>query len=406
MTNYQLTAQKNIEANIELSTSKSVCNRALIIAALCKASVKLNHISDSDDTQVLNAALNSQGPQYNIGAAGTAMRFLSAFLAQKEGQWEITGSERMKNRPIGILVDALRELGADITYLEKEGYPPLAINGKQLKGGELMLKSTISSQFISAILMIAPTLKGGLNLTLDGEIISRPYIQMTLDIMAYFGIESQWNDHVISIPEKQYDATHFDVEIDWSGASYWYEIVAFSKKASILLKNAKATSYQGDADVQNIYKSLGVKTSFTEAGALLSHTGETCEFFECNLLNQPDLAQTVVTTCAILGIPFRISGLQTLRIKETDRIAALISELSKYGIAIYESSPGTLEWQGETCKKAENISIATYEDHRMALAFAPTAIVHPGIIIEDTDVVSKSYPGFWADLQLAGFTLI
>lgn len=403
MTSFQLTPPQQIDATISLSTSKSVCNRALIIAALCNDKVAIKNISDSDDTRLLNAALNSDDTLFDIGAAGTAMRFLTAFIAQKEGEWTITGSDRMKQRPIGVLVDALRQLGADISYAENEGYPPLNIKGKKLTGGELTLKSNISSQFISAILMIAPTLQGGLTLTLDGDIISRPYIQMTLDLMAYFGVESQWEGHTITIPEKTYAAETFDVEIDWSGASYWYEVVALKREAKIFLKGAQAVSYQGDAEVQNMFKALGVNTEFTDKGALLQNTGFTMAHFEWDLLSQPDLAQTVVTTCAMLNIPFKISGLQTLRIKETDRIEALITELAKYGIAIRESEPGTLVWNGETCDKAENISIATYEDHRMALAFAPTAILHPGISIEEPEVVSKSYPGYWNDMKKVGF---
>jgi len=405
MTSFQLTPPKEIDATIALSTSKSVCNRALIIAALCEGKVDIRNLSDSDDTRLLAAALNSSGSHFDIGAAGTAMRFLTAFIAQKEGDWTITGSERMKQRPIGVLVDALRHLGADITYTENEGYPPLNIKGKKLKGGELTLKSSISSQFISAILMIAPCLEGGLTLTLEGDIISRPYIQMTLDLMAYFGTESEWEKQTITIPKKNYKPKSFEVEIDWSGASYWYEVVALNKKARILLNSAKAINYQGDAEVLEIFKGLGVKTTFTKEGALLENTGNTVDFFECDLLNQPDLAQTVVTSCAMLNIPFKISGLQTLRIKETDRIAALITELAKYGLVISESEPGTLSWNGETCEKAENIKIATYEDHRMALAFAPTAILHPGILIEEPEVVSKSYPGYWDDMKKVGFKI-
>jgi len=400
-----LSPPSSIDASIELSTSKSVCNRALIIAALCEQAIELRNMSDSDDSRVLAACLQAEGPTFDIGAAGTAMRFLTAYLVQKKGEWIITGSERMKKRPIGVLVDALRELGADISYEEEEGYPPLRIKGQTLKGGQLTLKSNISSQFISALLMIGPTLKGGLSITLDGEIISRPYIQMTLDLMAYFGVETEWEGKLIRIPEKPYTAESFDVEIDWSGASYWYAMVALQKGAQVLLKGAQVKSYQGDAEVQNIYKALGVKTSFTPEGALLQNTGYTMAYFEHNLINQPDLAQTVVTTCAMLNIPFKISGLQSLRIKETDRIAALITELAKYGIAIQESAPGTLVWNGERCAKAEKISIKTYDDHRMAMAFAPSAIRYPNICIEDPEVVSKSYPGFWEDLKRAGFTL-
>ncbi len=402
---FKITPTQEIKAKISLTTSKSVCNRALIIAALCKGGVEIANISDSDDTRLLNGALSSSENNFDIGAAGTAMRFLTAYKAQDEGEWTITGSERMKQRPIGVLVDALRHLGADISYIENDGFPPLKITGKPLIGGQLTLKSNISSQFISAILMIAPTLKGGLTLTLDGDIISRPYIQMTLDLMAYFGVESEWNGHVISIPEKAYTAKPFDVEIDWSGASYWYEMVAFDAQAKITLVGAKAISYQGDAAIKDIFEALGVKTTFTEEGAVLQNTSSTTAYFEWDLINQPDLAQTVVTTCALMNIPFKISGLQTLRIKETDRIAALINELAKFGIAIYESTSGTLEWQGECCNKSENISIATYDDHRMALAFAPAAILYPGISIEEPEVVSKSYPGFWDDMRKVGFVV-
>ncbi len=405
MANYRLTPPQNIDSNIQLTSSKSVCNRALIIAALCKNKVAISNISKSDDSQILSYCLDNANAISDIGAAGTAMRFLTAYLAQKPGEWHITGSARMKQRPIGILVDALRQLGAEIEYVEADGYPPLNIKGKKLRGGNLTLKSNTSSQFISAILMIAPTLEGGLHLTLDGDIISRPYIQMTLDLMAYFGVESKWEGHEIIIPEKEYFAEAFDVEIDWSGASYWYEMVAFQKGAKILLKGAQAISYQGDAKVQNMYEQLGVKTTFVQSGALLEHTGACADKFEWNLIDQPDLAQTLIPTCAMLDIPFEISGLQTLRIKETDRIAALIAELAKYGIAIYETEPGTLAWNGERCEKNKTISITTYHDHRMALAFAPTAIFFPEIIIEDAGVVSKSYPEYWADLKMVGFSI-
>ena len=403
MTSYRLYPPTNIDAAIQLSTSKSVCNRALIIAALCNSEVEISNISNSDDSQILKKCLSNDSSTFDIGAAGTAMRFLTAYLAQKSGEWHITGSARMKQRPIGILVDALRLLGAEIEYAENEGFPPLNIKGKKLEGRKLTLKSNISSQFISAILMIAPTLQGGLELTLDGDIISLPYIQMTLDLMAYFGVESKWDGQEIIIPEKKYATKAFEVEIDWSGASYWYEIVALQKDSKILLKGARAVSYQGDAQVQNIYKELGVETIFTNEGAILTNTNKHTDFFEWNLIEQPDLAQTIVTTCTMLNIPFKISGLQTLRIKETDRIAALITELAKYGIDIYESQPGTLSWNCEKHEKEQNISIATYEDHRMALAFAPTSIAHPGISIQEPEVVSKSYPQYWDDLKKAGF---
>jgi 3-phosphoshikimate 1-carboxyvinyltransferase len=401
---YLLQSPQHINGIISLPTSKSVCNRALIINALCNDSSPIKNISASDDSRVLEAGLNTSSTTIDIGAAGTAMRFLTAYLAQRDGEVVLTGSERMKNRPIGILVDALRKLGADIIYAEKEGFPPLQMKGKQLTGGNLELSSNISSQFISAILMIAPTLKGGLHLTLKGEIISRPYIQMTLDLMAYFGVESKWEENDIFIAEQPYIARPFTVEIDWSAASYWYEIVALLPNASVHLTDAKAVSYQGDAEVQNIFKSLGVETTFDERGATLTHTGEHTDYFEWNLINQPDLAQTVVVTCAMLGIKFKISGLQTLRIKETDRIAALITECAKFGIVMAETSPGILEWNGKRiAPPSQKISIATYEDHRMAMAFAPVALLHPNIIIEEPNVVTKSYPTFWADLEEVGF---
>ncbi len=406
MPSLQLIPPQQIKTEITLPASKSICNRALIIAALCKNKISIKNASESDDTLLLQAALESEKAHFDVGAAGTAMRFLTAYLAQKEGNWTITGSRRMKERPIGVLVEALRQLGADIAYVENDGYPPLQIRGKKLTGGKLSLPSHVSSQFISAILMIAPTLRNGLTLTLDGDIISRPYIEMTLDLMAYFGVKSSWKEHCIHVPEEQYVAHPFEVEMDWSGASYWYEIAALAPYSEISLKNARKKSYQGDAAVRHMFRELGVSTSFTPKGALLKNTGQTTDFFTWNLAGQPDLAQTLVTTCAMLAIPFRISGLQTLRIKETDRIEALIKELSKYGIAIGESGKGILEWHGECGKKNTQINISTYDDHRMALAFAPTALLHPGICIEDPQVVSKSYPHFWSDLKKAGFKMI
>lgn len=402
---YKIHPPKQVNTSIQLPASKSISNRVLIINALSYSSYDVKNLSESDDTQVLLKALSSNGTSFDIGPAGTAMRFLTAFLSKIIGEWEITGSERMKNRPIKILVDALIELGAKIEYLEKEGYPPLKIYGSSLKGKTITLEGNVSSQYISALLMIGPCIENGLSIKLLNKVISRPYIEMTLSLMEYFGAKTSWNGDTISIKGDGYQAKEYFVESDWSAASYWYLIAALlPANASIQLPDLFQESLQGDAHVNDIFKNLGVSTVFNK-GVNITSTKKELGIFEYNFINQPDLAQTVVVSCALNHMPFRFTGLQSLRIKETDRIAALIKELKKLGYIITAPEDGVMEFKGEKCEVETNPVIDTYDDHRMAMAFAPAAIKFPGIIIDEPKVVTKSYPNYWTDLEKAGFTI-
>ena len=390
---------ENINLEISLPASKSISNRALILNALSYSPYDIENLSDSDDTRVMVRVFDSNDTKFDIGAAGTSMRFLTAFLAKTVGEWQITGSERMKNRPIRILVDALNQLGARIEYLEKEGYPPLKIVGCALTGGEISLNGGVSSQYISALMMIAPYMQNGLKIRLEGQIISRPYIIMTQKMMAEFGVNADFTDNIIDIKPQTYTPTRFSVESDWSAASYWYEILSLAGKGEIHLKGLKKESYQGDSKVAELFELLGVKTEFEKDGVIISannKTETTC--FEYDFTNEPDLAQTLTVTCCLKDIPFTFSGLQSLKIKETNRVAALINELGKLGYILHEPAEGQLAWNGEKCEATENPLIATYDDHRMAMAFAPAALLRT-ISIEHPEVVSKSYPNFWNDLK-------
>ncbi|MCL2650590.1 MAG: 3-phosphoshikimate 1-carboxyvinyltransferase [Candidatus Azobacteroides sp.] len=397
--------KKLTHTSILLPASKSISNRALILKALSKSPFAIENLSDSDDTEVMIAAFSNNQYEINIGAAGTSMRFLTAYLAQLEGKEHIiTGTERMKNRPIRILVDALRQLGADIEYVEKEGFPPLKIKGKKLTGGTISLDGSISSQYISALMMIAPSMANGLTLKLEGEIVSRPYIQLTCQMMRDFGVIAQLNGNVIRIEHQDYLPTPYLVESDWSAASYWYEVLALtSNNVDIELLGLQKKSPQGDAGIAKLFDCLGVSTDYTKKGIRLSKNTNRIAKFVYDFVNEPDMAQTFVVTCCLLNIPFRFTGLQSLRIKETDRISALQKELKKMGYIIADSDDSILEWNGEKCEPEENPVIDTYEDHRMAMAFAPASLVFGKIIINEPQVVSKSYPNYWKDLKEAGF---
>ena len=392
---------------IKLPSSKSISNRLLLLNALSYSPYEIKNLSDSDDTRVMLEVLNSNGNVFDIGAAGTSMRFLTAFLSKVVGEWVLTGSERMKQRPIGILVDALRKLGARIEYEEKEGYPPLRIFGSALQGGDLTLPGNISSQYISALLMIAPQVENGLTIHLEGEIISRPYIDLTLALMEEYGVKGIWQDErTIIIPEANYRPKQMSVEGDWSAASYWYEIVALNPGLEVTLQGLRKDSLQGDSKVKDIFSDLGVRSDFTKRGLKLSFSGSVPDRYTYDFSDQPDLAQTVVTTCCLLGVPFAFTGLQTLKIKETDRINALIRELGKMGFRLKTNNVDTLEWDGaKTQVPDKNIETETYKDHRMAMAFAPSASRVSRIIIRDAGVVTKSYPSFWDDIKKAGYII-
>jgi 3-phosphoshikimate 1-carboxyvinyltransferase len=389
---------QTIDLRITLPASKSISNRALILNALAYSPYDIQNLSDCDDTRVTVKALDSNDRTFDIGAAGTAMRFLTAFLSKTVGEWVITGSERMKQRPIKLLVDALTTLGARIEYVEKEGFPPLRIFGSALTGGEIRLNGGVSSQYISALMMIAPYMQNGLKIILEGNVISVPYINMTLNMMKEYGVAVDFSNNIIDIKAQTYKPIQYKVESDWSAASYWYEVLAIAGKGQIFLTGLNQNSYQGDSKVAALFEQLGVSSTYQVEGVLLQATGKYVEQFEYDFVNQPDLAQTFAVTCCMKGIPFHFDGLQTLKIKETDRIAALINELGKLGFVLTEPAEGQLAWAGNRCDAAQPVSIATYEDHRMAMAFAPAALITP-LVIEEPQVVSKSYPGFWEDIE-------
>ena len=404
--NYVIKSPVSLNASVKLPASKSICNRALILGALSYSPYQIQNLSDCDDTEVMVRALDSNERDFDIKAAGTAMRFLTAFLSKVVGEWTITGTERMKNRPIRILVDALNSLGARVEYVEKEGFPPLRIFGSALRGGEISLAGGVSSQYISALLMIAPMMEEGLTLHLEGTIISKPYINLTLQLMAQYGVRAEWNGQTITVRPQEYHPIPFTVESDWSAASYWYSMMALSRDAEIELLGLFKNSLQGDAAGAGLFAYLGVGTTFTDRGVLLKHNGDSTKKLNYNFVNEPDLAQTFVVTCVLLNTPFRFTGLQSLKIKETDRIEALKTELRKLGYLLTDSNDSILEWNGERCEPEAHPVIATYEDHRMAMAFAPAALVRPeGIEIANPEVVSKSYPHYWEDLQNAGFCI-
>ncbi|MEI6138738.1 MAG: 3-phosphoshikimate 1-carboxyvinyltransferase [Mariniphaga sp.] len=400
---------KKLEGEIFLPSSKSISNRVLIINALSYSPFLIDNLSDSDDTKVMEQVLNGGGSHFDIGHAGTAMRFLTAFLSKIVGEWTLTGSERMKQRPIGILVDALRKLGASIEYTDQEGFPPLRIIGTALKGGIIALDGSISSQYISALLMIAPTVQGGLTLKLQNQITSRPYIDLTLKLMKKFGIRHIWNGSEIFIGEQTYHPVRFSVEADWSGASYWYSMAALSEECDLLLKGLRLNSLQGDASqAEWFHKYFCIQSKQEGTNVRLSKSKNTdIKKLEIDFIENPDIAQTFVVLAVCKKIPFIFSGLTTLKIKETDRIKALQVELIKFGAVLTEPQPGKLAWDGtfDPSLKIQSPVIMTYHDHRMALAFAPAALSFPEIIIEDPNVITKSYPQYWDDLKNVGFTI-
>lgn len=398
--------EEMIEATITLPLSKSISNRALILNALTPDAIPLKNVAKCNDTDAMVNALNGDSDKVDIGAAGTAMRFLTAYYASKPGSVvELDGSERMRQRPIKALVEALKACGAKIDYLGEEGFPPLRIEGQQLAGGEVSLPASISSQYISALLMVAPLMENGLTLTLEGEITSRPYILMTLSMMKEWGVDGEFDQNVITVPHAAYRAVDYDVEADWSAASYWYEISALSA-GCIALKGLNDKSLQGDSMLTKFFTKLGVDSQFDDEELTLMASPEQMSRIELDLSEQPDLAQTIAVTCCMLRIPFRLTGLATLKIKETDRLEALKNELAKLSFELYIEQNSQLVWEGHQHPIMELPQIDTYDDHRMAMAFAPVALYMPGVIIKDVEVVAKSYPEYWEHLAQAGFVFV
>jgi 3-phosphoshikimate 1-carboxyvinyltransferase len=403
----------NSGKKINITGSKSETNRMLLLQALYPE-ITLENTSNSDDSEIMAKALKSGTTLIDIHHAGTAMRFLTAYFAIREGKTiTLTGSDRMKERPIKILVDALRELGAEIEYAENEGFPPIKITGKKITKNKVTLKADVSSQYISALLLIAPKLENGLELTLEGDITSIPYIKMTLALLNEIGIETSFEGNKISVSPafKNYNCAasslspglKFIIESDWSSASYFYSIIALSNEgAQITLSNYKKNSFQGDSNLSEIYKLFGVETTFIEDQITIKKSGVSQSPINLDLNKTPDIAQTIAVTCFALGLECKLSGLHTLKIKETDRLEALKTELTKLSANVSITNDSlTLEASNQI---STGIKIATYNDHRMAMAFAPLALRVP-IHIENGEVVSKSYPDFWKDLKQIGFKI-
>lgn len=403
-------SQTPIDVEVELPGSKSISNRWLILNEVLGLKAVLQNLSGSKDTADLVKAIEQINQEKNttvdIGHAGTDMRFLTALLSVTPGEWTLTGSERMKERPVKELVAALRELGAEISYMAEEGFPPLKINGKKLAGGKTEISGNISSQFISALLLISPAMEKGLEIHIQNEIVSRPYIDLTISLLEKCGVRISFSNNIISVyPNFKLQTLNFKltVEPDWSAASYWFSIVALAKEARVVLKGLEEKSMQGDSVLQELYAPLGVQSEFLNGDLILTKKNVTVKTFEYDFTNCPDIAQTVAVTCLGLGIDCRLTGLSTLKVKETDRILALKNELEKFGAKVVATN-NSLRLLPPTIKlQTSNVKLRTYKDHRMAMSFAPLALLHE-IEMEDPGVVEKSYPLFWQHLKLAGIS--
>lgn len=398
---------KKVHAEIVLNGSKSIANRALLIQALCLEDFKIVNLPNAADTIYLHNCLQNKNENIFAGAGGTTYRFLTAFYAVQEGRTVLlNGTERMHQRPIKVLVEALQQLGADISYTENNAYPPLLIKGKKLRGGTLSIPANVSSQYITALLLIAPTFSGGLTLHLTGTIVSLPYIQMTLSLMRFFGIDAKIVGSTISVQNGRYESKDFYVEADWSAASYYYSMAALAEEADIILHGLEQNSTQGDAITRSIFNDFGINTEYgkqqirlTKRKNFVVPSQYSYDFLQC-----PDLAQTVVSCCAALNIEAEFQGLQTLMIKETDRVHALDTELSKIGYSLHPN--GENLWQLEKIENRQNLHppvFDTYEDHRMAMCLAPISLKIGQLVINEPEVVEKSYPDFWRDLSQCGF---
>jgi len=396
--------QKPNKSIVNLPGSKSISNRVLIIRSLCKSDFEIFNISNSDDTIVLNNLLSQSSTTYDAGHAGTSFRFMTAFLSIKNGVQILTGSTRMLSRPIGALVDALTAIGADIEYLGKVGYPPLKIKAfKKQQSKKVTIHANVSSQFISALCLIAPCLPDGLEINLEGKIVSKPYVEMTLTIMEDFGIPSFFGDNIIKISNQHYVPKNYTVESDWSAAGYFYNIVSMLEGARVELGFLSKNSLQGDSEIAHIGNAFGVCTTFEKDRIVLTNQKKDLKAMNISFLPFPDLAQTVIVLASLNNVEFKCSGLDTLTNKETDRILALQQELSKLKVQLRKVQDAHYEVTGNIQKTDEIIE--TFNDHRMAMSFATIASLFP-IKINEPKVVSKSYPNFWKDLETLGFKII
>ena len=394
---------KSINADLVLPPSKSISNRALIIQALCQSKPKLLNLSQSSDTQSLIKALQANSKTIDIGDAGTSMRFLTAYLSQQKGSYILTGSDRMKERPIGHLVEALNSIGADINYLEKDGFPPLAINGKAVEGGKVDVTTSVSSQFVSALLLIAPTLKKGLSLSLKGELLSKPYIKMTLNIMRYFGIQSSWTNNTIQVEPQNYRPRDLKVESDWSALAFILQGMSIAKSAQVSISGLSKDSWQGDSYVLNLFEKFGLQHEFKNDKLFLKKFNKDLNRdYNVNLIDTPDLAQAYCCTLSAFSKSAKISGLNNLKLKESHRLKALHIELNKIGqISYYTEDTMQLE---ASILHTPTESFDSHNDHRMAMCLAPFALLFD-IKIKNIEVVNKSYPSYWEDLKKMGFTI-
>ena len=394
---------KSINADLILPPSKSISNRALIIQALCQSKPKLLNLSQSSDTQSLIQALQTNSKTIDIGDAGTSMRFLTAYLSQQKGSYILTGSDRMKERPIGHLVEALNSIGADINYLEKDGFPPLAINGKALEGGKVDISTSVSSQFVSALLLIAPTLKKGLSLSLKGELLSKPYIKMTLDIMRYFGIQSSWTNNTIQVEPQNYVSRDLKVESDWSALAFILQAMSIAKSAQVSISGLSKDSWQGDSYVLNLFEKFGLQHEFKDDKLYLKKFNKDLNRdYNVNLIDTPDLAQAYCCTLSALSKSAKIKGLNNLKLKESHRLKALHIELNKIG-QYSRYSEDTIQLESSVLHTPTE-SFDSHNDHRMAMCLAPFALLFD-IKIKNIEVVNKSYPSYWEDLKKMGFTI-
>jgi 3-phosphoshikimate 1-carboxyvinyltransferase len=394
---------KSINADLILPPSKSISNRALIIQALCQSKPKLLNLSKSSDTQSLVQALQTTSKTIDVGDAGTSMRFITAYLSQQEGSYILTGCDRMKERPIGHLVEALNSIGADINYLEKDGFPPLAINGKALEGGKVDISTSVSSQFVSALLLIAPTLKKGLSLSLKGELLSKPYIKMTLDIMRYFGIQSSWTNNSIQVEPQKYVSKDLKVDSDWSALAFILQAMSIAKSAQVSISGLSKDSWQGDSYVLNLFEKFGLEYEFKDEKLYLKKLNKDLNGdYNVNLIDTPDLAQAYCCTLSALSKLAKIKGLNNLKLKESHRLKALHMELNKIG-QHSRYSEDTIQLESSVLHTPTE-SFDSHNDHRMAMCLAPFALLFD-IKIKNIEVVNKSYPSYWEDLKKMGFTI-
>ena len=391
---------KTIYGSIDLESSKSISNRLLIIKELCKTKFEIQNLSNARDTKILFEILSNYKTRKDLNCedAGTALRFIIAFLATREGIWRVSGSKRMHERPVKPLIDCLKDLGTEIKYLENKGFPPIEIKSKKLKSKKLSLAGDISSQFISALLLVAPTIENGLTLEITSKVLSKPYIAMTLGLMSEFGIGHSWKNNVIKVKQQNYLAKNIKVENDWSAASFWYSFLALSKSGEIKIPNLYANSFQGDSVLSSIYLKLGIKTEFNEDSIILNKTKNVAKELELDLSNHPDLALPIIVTCCGLGIKAHLMGLESLKVKESNRLECIKQELRKFNISCEIDSTSIKIKENQNIVQPTSI-IECHNDHRIAMSIAPLCMKVDSIKFDDKEVVNKSYPKFWKDID-------